>query len=98
MVRASRVVLLTGASGLLGSRFARALIEAGHQVICAGRNGRTPLPGLQCIRADFERDLTPQAWLPKLVGIDVVVNAVGIIHERDGATFANVHSRAPRAL
>jgi hypothetical protein len=47
---------------------------------------------------DFARDLSPEAWAPRLAGVEVVVNAVGILRERDGQTFELLHSRAPCAL
>jgi uncharacterized protein YbjT (DUF2867 family) len=37
-------------------------------------------------------------WIPKLRGIEVVINAVGIIREKGGETFELVHVRTPRAL
>lgn len=48
--------------------------------------------------ADFTRDFDVAAWLPKLAGVDVVVNAVGIIRERGRQSFENIHTRAPQAL
>jgi uncharacterized protein YbjT (DUF2867 family) len=95
------VVLLTGASGFIGSHLVRALTDAGHEVICAMRG----LPEAQgrgdaCrfIPADFTRDFDPSVWSPRLAGVNVVVNAVGILREQGRQTFDAIHVRAPRAL
>jgi len=93
------VVLLTGASGFIGSRLAAALAAAGHEVVCAVRDpGRAHDARFRYVQADFLRDTTPQAWRPRLDGVDVVVNAVGIIREQGAQTFARLHEEAPRAL
>jgi len=80
-------IMITGASGFIGRRLADALRRAGHAVIEATRRD-----------ADFTRDLDVAAWLPRLTDVDAVINAVGILRERDEQTFDNVHARAPRAL
>lgn len=93
------VVLLTGASGFIGSHLTRALLAAGHQVVCAVRDpARMSDSRLRYVRADFTRDFEPDVWLPRLAGIDAVVNAVGIIRETGSQTFDAIHTRAPRAL
>jgi uncharacterized protein YbjT (DUF2867 family) len=88
-------VLLTGASGFIGSHLARALRAAEYVVIEARRDVDG---GTAAVRADFTRDLTVRDWLPKLVGIDAVINAVGIVREHGAQTFENIHKRAPQAL
>jgi nucleoside-diphosphate-sugar epimerase len=85
--RCAIVVLLTGASGFIGSRIAAALVAAGHDVVPAARP-----------QVDFARDTTAAAWAPRLVGVDVVINAVGILRERDTQTFEALHVAAPCAL
>jgi hypothetical protein len=50
------------------------------------------------IAVDYTRDRSESAWLPRLAGIDVVINAVGILRETDTATFAALHIAAPGAL
>jgi uncharacterized protein YbjT (DUF2867 family) len=88
-------VLLTGASGFIGSHLAGALRAAGYVVIAARRGIDAGTADLQ---ADFTRDLSARDWLPKLAGIDAVVNAVGILREHGGQTFERIHKRAPQAL
>jgi uncharacterized protein YbjT (DUF2867 family) len=88
-------VLLTGASGFIGSHLSVALRAAGHVVIEARRNAGDA-PG--AIGADFTQDLLARNWLPKLAGVDAVINAVGIIREHGEQTFERIHKLAPQAL
>jgi uncharacterized protein YbjT (DUF2867 family) len=88
-------VLLTGASGFIGSHLARALRAAGHVVIEARRHTGDVTAGMH---ADFTRDLSARDWLPKLAGLDAVLNAVGILREHGSPTFECIHKRAPQAL
>lgn len=92
-------ILLTGASGFLGRHLLSALLARGHHVICAVRNPQAfsgqPVQALTC---DFTRDHGPQDWLPRLAGVDLVINAVGIIREQGGQTFEAIHHQAPAAL
>lgn len=90
-------VLLTGATGFIGSHLAAALLERGHQVIAAGRHpGRDLRIGY--VPADFVHDTEKAVWMARLKGVDVVVNAVGIFRAQGTASFATVHEAAPRAL
>lgn len=66
-------LLLTGADGFIGSHLASGLRAAGHQLLCAVY-GREPHPG------ELRVDLTdPQALRHLPGGIDVVVNASGVV-------------------
>jgi uncharacterized protein YbjT (DUF2867 family) len=88
-------VMVTGASGFIGGHLARALRTAGHVVIEARRDvGAIP----SALQVDFTRDLSARDWLPKLVGIDAVINAVGILREHGHQSFECIHKRAPQAL
>lgn len=90
-------VLLLGANGFIGERLRRALTEAGYEVVCGLRAG-TVIPGCRCIEVDYVRDHAADDWRARLVGIDVVVNAVGILRERGRLTFEALHVAAPTAL
>src|SRR4051812_32405997 len=90
-------VLLLGASGFIGRRLLDALVAAGHDVTCGARRVQS-LPGCRCIEVDYTRDHALEDWLPRLAGIDVVVNAVGILRETRNASFDALHVAAPVAL
>lgn len=90
------VVFLTGASGFIGQHLAVALRAAGHRVI--GAVHRCPVEGSAAVPVDFGRDFDPAVWRPRLVGVDAVINAVGVLRPRGALTFDSVHVRAPRAL
>lgn len=89
-------VLLTGASGFIGRHLAETLLEHGHRVRAAGR--RAGPAGTEHVPADLSRDHDHFVWLPRLDGVDAVVNAVGILREQGAQTFTALHVRAPRAL
>ncbi len=95
------IVLITGATGFIGGRLAQRLAASGHAIVAAVRDrGRLHLPAAQFryVRADFVRDVTPDAWSDRVRGVDAVVNAVGLFHEHGAQTFDAIHRRAPIAL
>ena len=90
-------ILLTGSTGFVGHTVATALTRAGHTV----RGGvsprqRTVLPTQ--VPMDFARDTSPEAWLPRLAGIDAVVNAVGVLRDSSKRPIDAVHQHTPIAL
>ena len=87
-------ILVCGASGFVGAAVCRRLKSEGHEVVRAVR--RPSQAG--DVAVDYARDLQRSVWLPRLRGVDAVVNAVGIIRERGTATFEALHARAPAAL
>lgn len=87
-------ILVCGAGGLIGKAIAQRLAATGATVL---RGVRVPRAAGD-IRIDYARDTDTAVWRPRLEGIDVVVNAVGIIVERRGQCFEDIHFRAPRAL
>lgn len=95
-------VLVTGATGFIGRALVAALLRAGHRVVCASRHpapaGAATAAQGEPLAVDF--DAVPDAawWLPRLRGIDAVVNAVGILREQPGQTFEALHHRSPAAL
>ncbi|MGX9732517.1 hypothetical protein JAB6_26550 [Janthinobacterium sp. HH104] len=96
-------ILLTGASGFIGTHVSTALLAEGFQLACTTRRAPPRARSgdgqrVRLIEADFARDTAKAAWLPRLDGIDVVINCVGIIAEHGAQTFAALHTQAPRAL
>lgn len=90
---ANPVVLVVGANGFLGVYIVSALRRQGCRVL---RGVRSP-------RASDERacDLTnldAQAVAAALAGVDVVVNAAGILRETGRQTFQMVHIDGPLSL
>jgi len=92
-------VLVTGANGFLGAQIAAALRDAGHEVVAGLRRPRaSDLEQGKAIRCDFARDVQMESWQARLVGVEAVVNCVGILRETRDDTFQRVQVDAPLAL
>jgi uncharacterized protein YbjT (DUF2867 family) len=87
-------VLLCGASGFVGRHLEAALLNAGHKVIRGIRHPSRPGD----IAIDYRSDIDAATWLPRLAGIDAVVNAVGVLRDSPAQPMAHLHDAAPRAL
>ncbi|WP_313174335.1 SDR family oxidoreductase [Massilia sp.] len=92
-------ILLTGASGFIGQHLLPALLREGHEVLCAVRAPKnSDDPRLRHVQADFVHDTEKSVWAARLIGIDAVVNLVGIFRESGSQTFERLHRDTPRAL
>src|SRR2546428_674496 len=98
-------VLVLGGAGFIGRHVAAALLARRHAVILGSRHPRRavlrlPIKLRSCERreAHLERLLAPADWERVLDGIDVVVNAAGILRERGAETYEAVHHLGPAAL
>jgi uncharacterized protein YbjT (DUF2867 family) len=87
-------ILLCGASGFVGRHLEAALLSAGHKV---SRGVRRPR-GAGDIAIDYRNDIDMATWLPRLAGIDAVVNAVGVLRDSPAQPMARLHDAVPRAL
>ncbi|HEY1150255.1 MAG TPA: SDR family oxidoreductase [Pseudoduganella sp.] len=84
-------VLVVGASGFIGRTLCERLAADGHHVVRGVRNPAA----VGDIAIDYS---APRDWCADLAGFDAVINTVGIIVERPGEKFVDVHERGPSAL
>ncbi len=90
---AARSVLVVGGSGFVGRHIVNRLAAAGHRIVVPTRrrdNARALilLPTVDVVDAD----VNDAATLLRLArGMDAVINLVGILNEKGGETFAQVH-------
>lgn len=93
-------VMVTGSGGFIGSIVARAISAAGHHVVYAQRKPSRYIGGecFEFVSCDFTKDLESDAWIPRLLDIDAVVNCVGILRARRKNDFERIHVTATRAL
>lgn len=87
-------VLILGARGFIGAALATAFAAAGHAVVKAVRQPVTP----DEIGIDFTAPHDSIDWQARIDGIDVVINAIGIIAETGQRRFDTIHTAAPVAL
>lgn len=94
-------ILVIGASGYLGRHMVTEFLDRGYEVTVCSRSEaliRRLFPKCKYERCDFLRDEKVEDWLPRLQGVDVVINAVGIIKEKGQQTFERLHVKTPIAL
>ena len=92
-------IFIAGASGFIGGALARSLGERGHTLICAVHSaGVGPAVNCHCLRVDFLSDVEPSTWTEPLKGVDVLINAVGLLRETRRQSFEKIHVRAPVAM
>jgi uncharacterized protein YbjT (DUF2867 family) len=97
-------VLLLGATGFIGRHVLHALLAEGVEVVGVRRTPFATSPatdGLQPVVWKHLRLHTlcqPDDWHEHLQSIDVVINCVGILRQRIGERYEEVHHRMPLAL
>jgi uncharacterized protein YbjT (DUF2867 family) len=87
-------ILVVGANGFIGKSISTRLEQAGHQVL---RGVRRPRHAGD-LAVDYTVDRSAGAWRGRLVGVDAVVNAVGILVEQGQQRFDVIHRDGPSAL
>jgi len=93
-------VLVTGATGLIGSTVCARLMSEGHHVIAVVRPGSNPLPSgaAQIVEIDMARATGVQIWAEHLFGVDAVVNCVGALQDSAREDTEGVHVTGAAAL
>lgn len=86
-------VLVLGGNGFIGKNIVEKLRLQGANVQVASR-----FAGKKAIKVRMQNMQQAQDWLPVLKGFDVVVNSVGILRERPGETYADIHTFAVESL
>jgi uncharacterized protein YbjT (DUF2867 family) len=91
-------VLLTGATGLIGSAIAARLLRDRHEVIAVARRKGLPQPGLRWVRLDLRNASKPDDWVPHLEGVGAVINCAGVLQDGISDATAAAHAEGPAAL
>jgi uncharacterized protein YbjT (DUF2867 family) len=91
-------VLLTGATGLIGSAIAARLLGGGHEVVAVARRTGPARPGLRWIAADMRQARMPADWAPYLEGVEAVINCAGVLQDSVSDSTAAAHAEGPAAL
>lgn len=94
-------ILITGATGFIGSAIVAALQADGHEVLGVTRRAGAlarRVPVSRWIELDMARATAPEAWRPHLEGVHAVVNCVGVLQDSAGDSTAAAHRDGPAAL
>lgn len=94
-------VLLTGATGLIGSAVLARLQAEGHEVHAVVRRMGSPakrLPAARLVELDIARATKAEVWLDPLRGIDAVVNCAGVLQDGPEDSTQGVHADGAAAL
>jgi uncharacterized protein YbjT (DUF2867 family) len=94
-------VLVTGATGFIGSAVCARLTAAGHDVVAVTRRRDVcmgSLSGVQWVVLDMSHATTLEAWVSHLVGVDAAVNCAGVLQDGLGDSTAGVHVAGATAL
>ncbi|KTC99416.1 SDR family oxidoreductase [Legionella erythra] len=94
-------IMILGANGFLGGHVTKRLLDSDHEVICAARHPEDILdkfPNANVMACDFLEDTTPAIWLPRLHGVDVLINCVGIFYHVNKAVIWTLHYLTPKAI
>ncbi len=91
-------ILVTGASGFIGSAVAHRLLRDGHDVIAVVRRSGGVPEGCRQFRLDLREATSPARWEAVLDGVNAVVNCAGVLQDNAMDSVAAAHAAAPVAL
>lgn len=97
------LVAIVGGTGFIGSAVTEAFVNAGWRVRAVCRNPAharhlKPLGDLGQVGATRADVRVPASLLPALAGADAVVNLVGILDEKGGQGFSEIHAKGAEAV
>jgi uncharacterized protein YbjT (DUF2867 family) len=94
-------VLVTGATGLIGSAVLGRLRAEGHEAVAVVRSSGPAadrLAAKRLVSIDIVRATRVEDWLPHLAKIDAVVNCAGVLQDSVRDSTAGVHAKGVSAL
>lgn len=92
-------VLVTGATGLIGSTICARLASEGHTVVGVTRGERLGGGAVSSwVEQDFSAKTGDQTWQRHLSGIDAVVNCVGALQDSPGENTGQAHHHGADVL
>jgi uncharacterized protein YbjT (DUF2867 family) len=91
-------VLVTGASGFIGSAITARLNALEHEVIAVAHRSNVPTPAAwKHVQRDVARTAKTE-WLELLQGVDAVVNCVGALQDAPGTSVDELHHTGVQVL
>ena len=91
-------VLLTGATGFIGSAVLARLAAEGHDVRAVARRPGAGLTPAEWCNLDLARTTDAAAWRPLLEDMDAVVHCAGVLQDGPGDSSRGVHVEGTAAL
>ncbi|MDF1795524.1 MAG: SDR family oxidoreductase [Coxiellaceae bacterium] len=95
-------VMVLGGNGFIARAIIYRLLDAGHEVVVAVRKGahlwQAADPRIAVMTVDFIKETNSEQWLPRLKGVDVVINCVGIFQTPSAKDLWKIHYDTPVAI